>query len=62
VTALPERESRDLSRLDDFEVVAERRRIMATLAALTDQYRELNHEINRRETLKWMLAPRQTRS
>jgi hypothetical protein len=48
--------------MDDFEVVAERHRIMATLAALTDQYRELNHEINRRETLKWMLAPRKTRS
>jgi hypothetical protein len=62
VTALPGGEPRDLSRMDDFEVVAERRRLMATLAALTDQYRELNHEINRRETLKWMLAPRQTRS
>jgi hypothetical protein len=47
---------REVSRMDDFEVVAERRRVMAALAALTDQYRELNQEISRRDTLKWMLA------
>jgi hypothetical protein len=29
---------------------------MATLAALTDQYRALNQEISRRESLQWMLA------
>lgn len=29
---------------------------MAALAALTDQYRELNKELQRRETLTWMLA------
>ena len=46
----------DVSRLDDFQVIAERRRVMANLAALTDQYRALNQEINTRETLKWMLA------
>ena len=46
----------DVSRMDDFQVVAERRRVMATLAALTDQYRELNQEVSRRESLKWMLA------
>ena len=46
----------DVSRMDDFEVVAERRRVMANLAALTDQYRALNQEIQRRDTLKWMLA------
>ena len=46
----------DASRMDDFQVVAERRRIMANLAALTDRYRELNHEITTRETLRWMLA------
>jgi hypothetical protein len=46
----------DVSRMDDFQVIAERRRIMTALAALTDQYRELNHEITTRETLKWMLA------
>jgi hypothetical protein len=56
VAALPEGESRDLSWMDDFQVLAERRRVMATLAALTDQYRALNHEINNRETLKWMLT------
>jgi hypothetical protein len=42
--------------MDDFEVIAERRRVMATLAALTDQYRALNQEISRRESLQWMLA------
>jgi hypothetical protein len=46
----------DPSRMDDFQVIAERRRVMADLAALTDQYRALNQEMNRRETLKWMLA------
>jgi hypothetical protein len=46
----------DVSRMDDFQVIAERRRVMANLAALTDQYRELNQEINRRESLQWMLA------
>jgi len=56
VTALPEGESRDPSKLDDFQVIAERRRVMATLAALTDQYRALNQEINKRESLKWMLT------
>jgi hypothetical protein len=47
---------RDVSRMDDFQVIAERQRIMANLAALTDRYRELNQEINRRDTLRWMLA------
>jgi hypothetical protein len=47
---------RDVSGLDDFQVVAERRRVMAALAALTDQYRELNQELQRRESLRWMLA------
>jgi hypothetical protein len=46
----------DASRMDDFQVIAERRRVMTNLAALTDQYRALNQEINRRETLKWMQA------
>jgi hypothetical protein len=50
--------SSDVAEMDDFEVIAERRRVMATLAALTDRYRQLNHEISRRETLQWMLAPR----
>jgi hypothetical protein len=47
---------RDVSRMDDFQVIAERQRVMTALAALTDQYRELNQEINRRESLQWMLA------
>jgi len=48
----------DVSRMDDFQVIEERRQVMATLAALTDRYRQLNQEISRRETLQWMLAPR----
>jgi hypothetical protein len=46
----------DVSQMDDFQVVAERQRVMAALAALTDQYRALNQELQRRETLQWMLA------
>jgi hypothetical protein len=42
--------------MDDFDVIAERRRVMATLAVLTDKYRALNHEMERRESLRWMLA------
>jgi hypothetical protein len=48
---------RDVSRMDDFEVIAERRRIATALAALTDQYRALNHEISKRDTLRWMVEP-----
>ena len=48
----------DVGRMDDFQVIAERQRVMAALAALTDKYRALNHEISRRDTLKWMPAPR----
>jgi hypothetical protein len=47
----------DLSRLDDFQVITERQRVMAALTALTDQYRALNQEINRRESLQWMTSP-----
>ena len=50
----------DVSHLDDLQVIAERRRVMASLAALTDHYRALNQEMTRRETLRWMLAPGQT--
>ena len=46
----------DVSGMDDFEVIAERQRVMATLVALTDRYRVLNREISTRENLKWMLA------
>ena len=41
--------------LDDFELIAERAQVTAMLAALTDRYRRLNHEMNQRETLRWML-------
>jgi hypothetical protein len=46
----------DVHEMDDFQVLAERKRVMANLAALTDRYRELNNELSRRDTLKWMLA------
>jgi hypothetical protein len=46
---------REVSQLDDFQVIAERFRIMAALATLTDRYRALTHEMNRRETLRWMV-------
>jgi hypothetical protein len=47
----------DLSGLDDFELIEERRRVQAALAFLTDKYKALNREMTRRETLRWMLAP-----
>jgi hypothetical protein len=47
---------REVSRMDDFQVIAERRRVMTALAALTDQYRELNQELQRRATLQWMVT------
>jgi hypothetical protein len=47
----------DVSQLDDFQVIAERSRIMAALASLTDQYRAVNAEMGKRETLRWMVAP-----
>jgi len=46
----------DVSGMDDFQVIAERQRVMAALTVLTDQYRALNQELTRRETLQWMLA------
>jgi hypothetical protein len=46
----------DASQMDDFQLLAERQRLMTTLAALTDQYRALNQEISRRESLRWMQA------
>lgn len=46
----------DAASMDDFEVIRERQSIMTALARLTDQYRELNREVQRRETLQWMLA------
>jgi hypothetical protein len=47
--------SADVAQLDDFQVIAERIRVMDTLAALTDRYRRLNQEMARRMTLRWML-------
>ncbi|HWG61113.1 MAG TPA: hypothetical protein VG253_05310 [Streptosporangiaceae bacterium] len=45
----------DLRQLDDFQVIAERARITEAIAALTDRYRELNEEMARRTTLRWMI-------
>jgi hypothetical protein len=41
----------DVGQLDDFQVVAERLRVMETIAALTNRYRMLNEEMTRRRTL-----------
>jgi hypothetical protein len=41
--------------LDDFEVIAERLRVMDTITALTEKYRQLTREMTRRETLRWMM-------
>ena len=50
-------EQDEVSRMDDFEVIRERRDVMTALARLTDRYRRLNAEMTRRETLRWMVAP-----
>lgn len=48
-------ESNDVELLDDFQVIAERRRVTEMIAVLTDRYRKLNKEMTRRATLRWML-------
>jgi hypothetical protein len=48
-------EDTSVSELDDFQVIAERARVMRALAALTDRYKRLNQEMTRRATLAWML-------
>jgi hypothetical protein len=50
-------QDRDVSRLDDFEVIEERQRLTAALTKLTERCRVLNNEISKRKTLRWMLAP-----
>jgi hypothetical protein len=47
---------REVTQMDDFEVVEERQRVMAALAGLTERYRALNREMSTRETLQWMVA------
>ena len=47
--------SDDVGQLDDFQVIAERLRVIDALTALTDRYRKLNEEMTRRVTLRWML-------
>jgi hypothetical protein len=48
----------EFTQLDDFQLIAERRRVMDMLAALTDRYRKLNREATRRDTMRWMLPQR----
>jgi hypothetical protein len=48
-------EDTSVSQLDDFEVIAERARVIRVIAALTDRYRQINQEMTRRESLRWML-------
>ena len=43
--------------MDDFEVIEERRRVQTALVFLAGKYKALNQEMNRRETLRWMVAP-----
>lgn len=50
-------EQDEVSRMDDFEVIRERQDVMTALAKLTDRYKRLNHEMRRRETLRWMVTP-----
>jgi hypothetical protein len=44
----------EFAELDDFQVIAERLQVTEAIAALTDRYRKLNQEMNRRKTLRWM--------
>lgn len=50
-------EQDEACRMDDFEVIRERQDVMTAVAELTDRYRRLNAEMNRRATLRWMVAP-----
>lgn len=52
-----EDEADEVRRMDDFEVIKERQNVMTALASLTDRYKRLNAEMNRRDTLRWMVAP-----
>jgi hypothetical protein len=45
----------EVAELDDFQVIAERLRVVNALTVLTDRYRMINQEMNRRETLRWMV-------
>lgn len=54
-------EELDLSDMDDFEVIEERRQVQTTLAFLAGKYKALNNEMTRRETLRWMV-PTSTQS
>ena len=47
--------SSEVTELDDFQVIAERLRVANALTVLTDRYRMINQEMNRRETLRWMV-------
>jgi hypothetical protein len=57
VSQVGQPEPDDVSRLDDFQVLSERRRVMEALAFLTQEYKRLTAEMTSRETLRWMVAP-----
>lgn len=50
----------DLSGMDDFELIEERRKVQTALAFLTDKYKALNGEMSKRETLGWIVTPTTT--
>lgn len=43
------------SQLDDLQLIAERLQVTQAIGALTTRYKELNQEMTRRETLRWMI-------
>jgi hypothetical protein len=47
--------SSEVAKLDDFQVIAQRRQVSETIATLIDRYTKLNEEMTRRPTLRWML-------
>jgi hypothetical protein len=46
-------ESDDFSQLEDAEFFAERRRVMAMIAALADRYKAMNAEFEKRAQRAW---------
>ncbi|MGH3246227.1 MAG: hypothetical protein ACRDYB_14830 [Acidimicrobiales bacterium] len=51
-----DRDSDDFTAMNDPEFLAERARVRETLAALTEQYRKLNDEFDRRARILWASA------
>lgn len=49
-------DSDDFRSMDDPEFLAERKRVRETIEALTERYRLINDEFDRRATAKWTQA------